>query len=336
MPEQTAAALQTDGASQQTQQATTTAAGQQTAATTGQQAAGASTTAGAVTIEGQAGAATATTGAQASGQAAATWPENWRNIYAGEDAKKLARLERFTDPAKAFDALIEAQNKIRSGDFAKPLPADANEQERAAWRQANGIPEKPEGYFASMPDGLVIGKDDAPLFAEVGALAHKHNVAPAFVQEIAKWYYGLADKETAAVAEADKTHQRETTDVLRSKWGNDYRANIGQVMSLLDSLGGELKQQVMDATLPDGRRLFNSPEIIEWFAAKAREINPAGILIPAGGDNSMASLESEIQGIEKLMGNRSSEYWKGPKAEPMQARYRQLVDARQKLKARAA
>jgi hypothetical protein len=278
----------------------------------------------------------ATPAVQPAGPAAAAWPENWRNIYAGEDGKKLARLERFTDPAKAFDALIEAQNKIRSGDFAKPLPADANEQERAAWRQANGIPEKPEGYFASMPDGLVIGKDDAPLFAEVGALGHKHNAPPALMQDLAKWYYGLADKETAAVAETDKAHQRETTDALRSKWGNDYRANIGQVMSLLDSLGGEMKQQVMDATLPDGRRLFNSPEIIEWFAAKAREINPAGILIPASGENSMASLETEIQGIEKLMGNRSSEYWRGSKAEPMQARYRQLVDAREKLKARAA
>src|SRR5688572_11818906 len=208
------------------------------------------------------------------GPVAASWPENWRNLYAGEDAKKLARLERFTDPVKAFDALIEAQNKIRSGDFAKPLPADANEQERIAWRQANGIPEKPEGYFDKLPGGLVFGKDDQPLFNEIGTLMHKHNVPPAAVQELASWYYGLADKETAAVAEADKVHARETTDALREKWGNDYRGNIGQVMSFLDSLGGELKQQLMDATLPGGRRLFNSPDIVSWFAEKARELNP--------------------------------------------------------------
>jgi len=29
-----------------------------------------------------------------------------------------------------------------------------------------------------------------------------------------------------------------------------------------------------------------------------------------------------------LMGNRSSEYWKGPGADKMQARYRELVSAR--------
>jgi hypothetical protein len=267
---------------------------------------------------------------------AAAWPENWRNLYAGEDAKKLGRLERFTDPAKAFDALIEAQNKIRSGDFAKPLPADANEQERTAWRQANGIPEKPEGYFEKLPDGLVIGKDDQPLFAEFGAAMHKHNVPPAAVQDVVKWYYNLADKETAAVQEADKAHQRETTDALRQKWGNDYRGNIGQVMSFLDSLGGELKQQFMDATLPDGRRLFNNPEIVSWFADKARELNPAGVLIPAAGENAGASIDAELQGIEKLMANPRSDYWKGPKAETMQARYRQLIEAKQKIAARAA
>lgn len=267
---------------------------------------------------------------------AASWPENWRNLYAGEDAKKLARLERFTDPAKAFDALIEAQNKIRAGDFARPLPADANEQERAAWRQANGIPEKPEGYFDKLPGGLVIGKDDQPLFNEIGTLLHKHNVPPGAAQELAAWYYGLADKETAAVAEADKVHARETTDALREKWGNDYRGNIGQVMSFLDSLGGEMKQQLMDATLPDGRRLFNSPDIVSWFAEKARELNPAGVIIPASGGDQMGSITAEMQSIEKLMGNKSSDYWRGPKAEGMQARYRQLVDAKKKLESRAA
>src|SRR5687767_4172297 len=132
MSEQTAA-LQETGASQQTQQTTTT---------TGQQ----TTTTGQETTGQQTAQQSASTKQTTTGQTAAAWPENWRNLYAGEDGKKLARLERFTDPVKAFDALIEAQNKIRSGELAKPLPPNANEQERAEWRQANGIPEKPEGY----------------------------------------------------------------------------------------------------------------------------------------------------------------------------------------------
>lgn len=270
------------------------------------------------------------------GPAAAAWPENWRNMYAGEDAKKLARLERFTDPVKAFDALIEAQNKIRSGEFAKPLPANANEQERAEWRQANGIPEKPEGYFEKLPDGLVIGKDDQPLFTEFAKVMHDQNVPPAAVQQVVKWYYDLQDKQVGDVAAADKQHACEATDTLREKWGNDFRANMGQVNSLLDGLGGELKNQFMDATLPDGRRLFNSPDFVQWLADKAREINPAGVLIPATGGDQMKSIETELATLKGKMANKASDYWRGPTAEKQQERYRTLIEAQQRLKSRAA
>lgn len=270
------------------------------------------------------------------GPAAAAWPENWRNLYAGEDSKKLARLERFTDPVKAFDALIEAQNKIRSGEFAKPLPANANEQERAEWRQANGIPDKPEGYFEKLPDGLVIGKEDQPLFTEFAKVMHDQNVPPAAVQSVVKWYYDLQEKEQATTQQADTQHAREATDKLRQQWGNDYRANMGQVSSLLDGLGGDLKNQFMDATLPDGRRLFNSPEFVTWVAGLAREINPAGVLIPASGNDQIKSIEAELATLKGKMANKASDYWKGPTAEKQQERYRQLIEAQQKLKSRAA
>jgi hypothetical protein len=270
------------------------------------------------------------------GPAAAAWPENWRNMYAGDDSKKLARLERFTDPVKAFDALLEAQNKIRSGEFAKPLPANANEQERAEWRQANGIPEKPEGYFEKLPDGLVIGKDDQPLFTEFAKVMHDQNVPPGAVQSVVKWYYDLQDKEQNTTQQADKQHSHEATDKLREQWGNDYRANMGQVSSLLDGLGGELKNQFMDASFPDGRRLFNSPEFITWLADKAREINPAGVLIPASGGDQIKSIEAELATLKGKMANKASDYWKGPTAEKQQERYRQLIDAQQRLKSRAA
>lgn len=261
---------------------------------------------------------------------------DWRKELSGEDPDVLKHIERFTDGKSFGKAFVEAQKRIRSGELARPLPENATDQERAEWRKANGIPEKPEEYFAKLPDGLVIGKDDQPMFDEIGKLMHQHNVPPAAVHAITKWYYDLADKQTGEVVQADKLHAQETIQTLRDKWGNDYRANIGQVMSYLDSLGGEFKQQLMDATLPDGRRLFNSPEIVEWFATKARELNPAGVIIPASGGDAGKSIADEMKNIETMMGKPNSEYWKGPKAESLQARYRQLVEAKQKLDARAA
>lgn len=261
---------------------------------------------------------------------------DWRKETAGDDDKVAKMLERFSTAKDFGKAFAEAQTKIRSGELGKPLPANANEQERAAWRQANGLPEKPEGYFDKLPDGLVIGKDDQPLFTEFAKVMHDQNVPPAAVQSVVKWYYDLQDKQVAVTSEADKQHSREATDKLREQWGNDYRANMGQVSSLLDGLGGDMKNQFMDATLPDGRRLFNSPEFVTWMAGMAREINPTGVLIPASGGDQIKSIEAELATMKGKMANKASDYWKGPTAEKQQARYRQLLEAQQKLKSRAA
>ena len=261
---------------------------------------------------------------------------DWRKEVSGEDADTAKLLERFTDPKAFGKAYREAQNKIRSGELARPLPSNATEDQVKEWRAANGIPEKPEDYFAKLPDGLVIGKDDQPLFNEVAGELHKLGAKPEIVHSLAKWYYGLPEKESAKVEETDKLHAREVTDVLREAWGNDFRSNMGQVTSLLDGLGGDLKAQFMDATLPDGRRLFNSPDVLKWMAGLARELNPVGVLIPNAGEGSMQSIETELSKLKGMMADQKSDYWKGPNAEKNQARFRQLVDAQAKLKARAA
>lgn len=258
---------------------------------------------------------------------------DWRKAASGNDEKLAGVLGRYTDIGAFGKAFAEAQNKIRSGELAKPLPADASPEQAAEWRKANGIPEKPEGYFEKLPGGLVIGKEDQKIFGEFAAEMHKLNVAPPVMHEIVKWYYDLADRETSSVGEADKRQAAEATAALKEAWGGDYRGNLNLVTSFLDGMGKELKAQFLDATLPDGRRLFNSPDIVKWFAVQARELNPAGALIPPGGENQMQSLDTEIASIEKVMREKRSEY---NRDEKMQQRYRDLLGAREKLKSRAA
>lgn len=64
-----------------------------------------------------------------------------------------------------------------------------------------------------------------------------------------------------------------------------------------------------------------------------REINPAGALIPNAGENQIQSIDSEIAAIENLMRTDRKSY----NADAgKQERLRQLYDAREKLKSRAA
>jgi|JI10StandDraft_1071094.scaffolds.fasta_scaffold03435_15 hypothetical protein len=267
------------------------------------------------------------------------WPENWREVAAGDDAKKLARLQRFTDPMKAMDALIEAQNKIRAGEFAKPLPADATDEQKAEWRAANGVPEKPEAYFDKLPNGLVIGEEDQPLFEGFAKEMHGLNMPAPMMHKAVEWYYGLQERAIEERQAKDLQEAAATIEVLKDEWGGDFKANKAHVVAHLDAtFGKELSQQLMDATLPNGTRLFNHPDVVKAFAATARELNPVGIIPPAGNENSGVAVETEINSLKKLMGNPNSEYWKGPTAEKNQARYRQLLEWQSKAaeKGRAA
>ena len=87
----------------------------------------------------------------------------------------------------------------------------------------------------------------------------------------------------------------------------------------------------MSARLPDGTALFNNPDVVRGFISMAREINPAGVVVPAGGGDPVKSVNEEIAEIEKIMGTKAY-----IKDEAKQARYRELIDARDKLQARKA
>jgi hypothetical protein len=67
------------------------------------------------------------------------------------------------------------------------------------------------------------------------------------------------------------------------------------------------------------------------MAEAARKLNPAAHLIPAGAEG-VQGLEDEIAKWDKQMADKNSEYWKGPNAEKIQARYRDLVKAREAMK----
>lgn len=260
----------------------------------------------------------------------AAWPENWREVAAGDDAKKLARLQRFTDPQKAMDALIEAQNKIRAGEFAKPLAADATDEQKAEWRAANGVPAMPEAYFEKLPDGLVIGEDDQPLFQDFAKDMHELNMPAPMMHKAVAWYYSMQEKAIEDRTAKDQQEAATVTEALKDEWGHDFKANKNHVVAHVEAtFGKELGQQLMDATLPNGTRLFNHPDVIKAFASTARELNPVGLIAPAGQESVGSTVEAELSGLKKMMGNRNSEYWKGPDAEKNQARYRQLIEWQQ-------
>lgn len=263
---------------------------------------------------------------------AGDWPADWRQKYAGDDPKILKRLERYASPKAALDALFAAQTKISSGELKTALKPNASPEEVAQWREANGIPPAPTGYEISLPSGRVVGEEDKPFVDEFLSAAHEVNMHPTQVNKALDWYLGKQEQVMAEQAALDEESRMLARDELRAEYGPDYVRNTQAALELVPE---HIRDDFLVARGPDGVMLGNNPEVIRWLAQTARELNPMAAVVPGSGTNAVQALESELANLKTMMGDRQSEYWKGPKSAALQARYRELIGARQKASARA-
>lgn len=262
------------------------------------------------------------------------WADNWREEFAGGDEAIAKRLGRYATPREATKALIAAQNKIRSGELASPFPADGTEAEQQAWRQEHGIPETPDKYDLSFESGLVIGDEDkATVDSFLENVAHKHNLPPDVAKSAVEWWYDQQQAQLDAIQEADIQARDRAADELNSEWGGEYRGNINRVKAVLGQFPESVQDALMSARAPDGTALLNNPDILRGFVNISHELDPAGTITPMGMGDPMKSVNDEIATIEKTMRENRREY---NKDEKMQARYRDLINAREKLEKRAS
>lgn len=265
------------------------------------------------------------------------WPEDWRKRMSGEDADALKRLDRYKSPIDVAKALSEAQKKISSGQMKPQLPKDATDEDIAAYRKEIGVPDKPEGYLDALPDGLVVGEDDKELASSFLESAHAANMPPEFVGAALDWYYKSQEEQIARTAEDDKSYRGQAEDELRGEWGGEFRVHQSSVKNFLNTTPVVGKDENgKDVTLgdimrgarsPDGRLMGDNPHFLRWIADLANKANPAGFVAPGSGDQAKA-VDAEIAEIEEVMRTKRDKYDKDDK---MQARYLQLLEARDKL-----
>lgn len=264
------------------------------------------------------------------------WPSDWRaNLSAGDD-KLAQRLERFASPADLLKSYRALEQRQSSGELKRALPDNATPEELTAWRKDNGIPEKPDGYELKLSDGRVVGEADKPQVSKFLEQMHAKNASPQLVNAALDAYYQAQEEAIAQREQLDDQFRQKSEDALRSEWGQDYRRNLNLIKGLFATAPEGLSDKLFGARFADGTPLGSDPDALRYFATLAREVNPVGAVVPGAGANAGATIKEELASIQKLMGDRGSEYWKGQKAEAMQARYRELITADQQLQRRAA
>jgi hypothetical protein len=300
------------------------------------------TTAGTIIDAGAADAGAAGTGADAgaqAGKAADTGAVDWRDKLAAGDDKFRKRLDRFTDETSFAKSFRELERKLSSGEYKRGLPEGATPEEIATWRKESGLPETPEGYVEklALPNGLVLGEADKPIVADFAAAAHAGNIAPDQFNALVAKYYEIQDKQRAAIEDQDAQFRAAAEDELRQVWeGPNYRRNLAAVNNFMASWPEDLRNGILAARTPDGKKLGDMPGFIRQIANIAMDLNPAATLVPAGTSDQTKGVNDRIADLEKMMGDRSSDYWRGPKSESLQQEIRDLYEARDKIRARAA
>lgn len=211
---------------------------------------------GAGTVFNGGGSAGGQQGAQGGQQAAGSSGGSFRDTVLAEDGSfvgkwtdrlpddlkqheaTLGRFPNFVEMARSY---VHARSKL--GEKVAPPPAEnATPEQVKAWRALVGAPETAEGYGIKKPDKLPDGVEwNDDLAKGFAAMAHKHHLPPAAVQEIMGWWTeqsGNLAKAGREAAEAGlQTALKKQEDELRQAWGQNMDEKFGIAMRAARTFG---------------------------------------------------------------------------------------------------
>lgn len=255
---------------------------------------------------------------------------DWRAEFAGDDEKVKKVLERYASPKDLAKAFMEQKALISAGKFSKPLPADATPEDIAEYREANGIPDKPEGYLDKLPEGLVFGEEDKAAVTTFLNDMHGINAPPEFVSKALERYVAAQAEAVDYRHTLDSELTASTTAALKEEWKGDYNGNINAMVAFVDThFPAEVKDEFLNARLGNGDPIFSNPLMVKAIAQLGRTLNPAGANPPPSGMDKLDSIETQIKAYEDRMKNDRTAWFKD---ETANQHYRELITARDRIK----
>lgn len=248
------------------------------------------------------------------------------------DEAGVKRLERYKDPEAVYDALVNAQKKIDSGQVRPTLPDNATPEQVAEYRKANGIPEAPDKYDTSIGEGHVWGEADKPMLDSFTKAAHAANLPEAAVKPLLKWYGDLAKDKADQQLTADATFKNESLAELGKRYGGDFKRNIAHVDTYLEEFPPGIKDKVLGARLPSGRLAGSDPDFIDFLFQQAIFKNPIATVMGGNSDTQVKAATARLNELIKMSGDANSDYNKGPSRQALRDEHLKLIEDLEKVK----
>lgn len=237
-------------------------------------------------------------------------PSTWDELkikVAGEDEKLKGRLDRYTSFEAFAKAGLSAQDKVRSGEVKAPLAEGASDEEKVAWREANNIPAKPEDYTIPEMKNFKFEESEKPVVDSFLAAAHSINASQEFIDKTVGWYAETLTAGAEAQFNQDTQNATELDDAMRTELGVQFRGTINVVDRFIQDKQkglGAIGEDIMQARLPNGKRLGDTREFMDYLAAQSLKIYGQSAFIAGDEMQAMTTRKEEIMAVMKSDMNR--------------------------------
>lgn len=254
--------------------------------------------------------------------------------------KELTRLERINDYKSVWGMYRDLEAKFSQGGLVKIPGKDAKPEEREAFAKQLGWTEKPEEMIGQikLEDGMVIGDADKPMLTNFLSAVHGATSAQDFASKATAWYYKSQEEAAAIQDEVDDTFRREAERALKEEHGAAFKRKTNAVASLFATAPGgadvknpdSLFSRLVGGRTADGKIIGNDPVVMNWLISLVNEVNPAATVVE-DGNQSGVTIDTELAEIQKLRTTDRRKYF----SDEVQARERELLEAKSKIQARA-
>lgn len=252
--------------------------------------------------------------AQSAPQTAETKAEaDWRAMLAGEDTKALERLARYKTPTDVTKALIEAQTKLSQRPEMPKLADNATPEQISEYRKSMGVPNEGtlEAYGIKAPDGYQISDAEKGVLGDFAKLMHAKHVPAPVVKEATDYFFRQQAATEQALAKQDIEKQRSWQGELQTKLGREFEPMIAAGEAYLNqqfSDNPDVKNELLNARLPGGGRLGDSPAFIEMVVDLALKNGFTDRIEASSLESGGRSLEAQQNELEALRNTDRTRY----------------------------
>ena len=213
-------------------------------------------------------------------------------------------LARYKNPVEVARALKHA-NVLVGKKGVIPPTADSTPEQIADYRKAMGVPETAQAYAEAVKPKVEVPPDvqwSDEISGQYFEIAHKHNIPPAAMQELAQMNVKQREFEVKAAMAQINERKQNHLQTLRQTWGANFERNM-------DVVKRAAHRYEVDPNDPG----WASPAIVRMVARMAGEMGEdkfvaAGASLPAGA----ADFKSRAKDIQTNPQNPNyQKYWNG-------------------------